>query len=85
MVRWRSGMEAAVLVALVALTVPTPAPAQDPQADSLAAVLREVTGKTGLFLQLPLCVYLFWALLYSLDSVQRKYCLLLSISLDLHK
>ncbi|XP_037779578.1 uncharacterized protein LOC119576102 isoform X6 [Penaeus monodon] len=49
MVRWRSGMEAAVLVALVALTVPTPAPAQDPQADSLAAVLREVTGQLERF------------------------------------
>ncbi|XP_063603689.1 uncharacterized protein LOC134779444 isoform X2 [Penaeus indicus] len=49
MVRWRSGMEAAVLVALVALAVPTPASATDTQADSIAAVLREVTGQLERF------------------------------------
>ncbi|XP_042880412.1 uncharacterized protein LOC122258489 isoform X4 [Penaeus japonicus] len=49
MVRWRSGMEAAALVALVVLTVPTPSPATDPQADSIASVLREVTGQLEMF------------------------------------
>lgn len=38
-------MEAAALVALVVLAVPTPSVATDAQGDSLAAVLREVTGK----------------------------------------
>lgn len=38
-------MEAAALVALVVLAVPTPSIATDAQGDSLAAVLREVTGK----------------------------------------
>lgn len=55
-------MEAAALVALVVLAVPTPSIATDAQGDSLAAVLREVTGKFFVF---------FWgALLCSLVSVQ---------------
>ncbi|XP_069977890.1 uncharacterized protein [Penaeus vannamei] len=49
MVRWRSGMEAAALVALVVLAVPTPSVATDAQGDSLAAVLREVTGQLERF------------------------------------
>lgn len=42
-------MEAAALVALVVLAVPTPSVATDAQGDSLAAVLREVTGKFFVF------------------------------------
>lgn len=42
-------MEAAALVALVVLAVPTPSVATDAQGDSLAAVLREVTGQLERF------------------------------------
>lgn len=54
-------MEAAALVALVVLAVPTPSVATDAQGDSLAAVLREVTGKFFVFFLGGQC-YVHWFL-----------------------